>query len=248
MQTATHAQRKASIVSALPSWVPRENLTVPDNLSQQYRFTFDCPCGQRPRITARIPKAGASHQEMLSLLLKRLDDSQHGICGQHHAAYPRPESEQDAAKFESLQKENKRLATKKRQLDSKVELLTASNKKAGAAIAAQTEHMRQVARADNRRIDFDSEIVEKFDDADKSTALLSKCSGLIDTLKYWCRGSEEKLIQLIVAQIRHFNGQQLSSYRVHLQRAMVGAFSSSAGHPRRRCLKEEGAEEGQGAG
>jgi hypothetical protein len=171
MQTATHAQRQASIISALPSWVPRVNLTVPDNLNQQYRFTFDCPCGKRPRITARIPKAGASHQEMLSLLLKSLDDSQHGSCGQHHAAYPRPESEQDAAKTESLQKENKRLATKKRQLDSEVEVLTAKNKKAAAATTAQADLKRRATLAEQRRLDIDRENKETLIIRNKGTAL-----------------------------------------------------------------------------
>ena len=230
MQTATHAQRQASIISALPSWVPRVNLTVPDNLNQQYRFTFDCPCGKRPRITARIPKAGASHQEMLSLLLKSLDDSQHGSCGQHHAAYPRPESEQDAAKTESLQKENKRLATKKRQLDSEVEVLTAKNKKAAAATTAQADLKRRATLAEQRRLDIDRENKETLIIRNKSTALTTPGSanpgGLIDAIKYWARGSLAAVLQLIMALIMHFGleqevRQQLGAEQDHTNQLIV---------------------------
>ena len=208
MQSWVKGSEEDGIEAALPSWVPRAGLTIPENRTTQYRIRWNCPCHGRVKTDYIRPAAGATHEQMVQRLVQKVI-AEHGICCQHEAADPTPPEEAAAATIAALQQDKDRLKAKKRQLDSEVEVLNAKIRKAAAATAAQKELKRQTARADGRRLDFDPEITDQFDDADKSTAMLSKCSGLVDTLKYWCQGSEEKLLQLVLAQIRHFKLEQL---------------------------------------
>ena len=203
MEAANQHAVKASIVAALPPWIRREGLHVPDNQSKQYRFTFDCHCGKRPQITVKVPKGGATHQEMLAKLLKALHN-QHGICGQHDKHYPRSEVEQQASKLQGLEKDKRRLLTKKRQLEQQHELDTAMVRTAQSAVSAQTERKRQEQRAESRRVDIDPQNKEQLTAVDLCTAKLSKGTGILDTVKYWAQGSAAAVLQLVMTLIKSF--------------------------------------------
>ena len=202
MEAANQHAVKASIVAALPPWIRREGLHVPDNQSKQYRFTFDCHCGKRPQITVKVPKGGATHQEMLAKLLKALHN-QHGICGQHDKYYPRSEVEQ-ASKLQGLEKDKRRLLTKKRQLEQQHELDTAMVRKAQSAVSAQIEQKRQESKAKSRRVEIDPENKQKLSPDDLCRAKLTNATGILDTVKYWAKGSKVAVLQLVMMLIQSF--------------------------------------------
>ena len=204
MQTANHEAVARSIKAALPAWVPHDGLKVSDNLSKLYRVGFRCPCHGKVWVGVKIPVGGATPTEMVSKLVAAVE-KQHGVCAEQITAYPKPVEQEQAETIGTLRNQAVRSIATKRKMQTDLELAHAKLRKADIAVSGQSEQKRQDSRAESRRVELDKAVKDKFNDADKSTALLSKCSGLVDTLKYWCQGSEHKLLQLVMSQIRHFN-------------------------------------------
>ena len=77
METACKEVCKRSILRAMPPWLSRAGLSVVDNLSRQYRFTFPCPCHGSVSPTVKIPKAGAAHSQMVTRLVTNVTENRH---------------------------------------------------------------------------------------------------------------------------------------------------------------------------
>lgn len=81
MQAASLRVRLDQIQAGLPLWVPRTGLTISEDLRTKYRVRWDCSCHGRVVSEVRVPAAGATHRQMVELLVQKIVDV-HGVCAQ----------------------------------------------------------------------------------------------------------------------------------------------------------------------
>ena len=76
--------------------------------------------------------------------------------------------------------------------------------KGECAQKSQTERVRQESRAEKRRVEIDPSNKEPLSATKLSTAKLSEGTGIMDTVKYWARGSAVAVLQLVMILISSF--------------------------------------------
>ena len=105
-----------------------------------------------------------------------------------------------------LENEVTRQKRKAMESESGAKLLDSRLVEAEKATRELCERKRQDTRADSRRrIEVDPTCADRFTDANKSTAMQADRTGLVDVLRYWCKGSEVRAVELIMSQIKHFD-------------------------------------------
>jgi hypothetical protein len=77
--------------------------------------------------------------------------------------------------------------------------------KADGTVAAVKEVKRQESRENARRVDVDEENEEELTAKDKCVAVNAQDTGMVESIKYWARGSIAAVLQLIMALIYSFN-------------------------------------------
>jgi hypothetical protein len=242
MQTATLCQKLAQIRDALPSWVPRDSLSVPENLSSLYKVRFVCPCHGRVVPTARIPAGGSTHAEMVAKLVAVVVE-QHEVCFLQDHAAPLPDPVNAAAKIAALQGDKKALVLKKRQLSTANEMLSAKLQKTGAAEKAQSAHKRSETRAEERRLEIDPKNVTKLSVSGLSTAKTSPGTGIVDSVKYWAQGSAGAVLQLVMCLIQHFNLEKEVAAELQVAATDTNAYIVSQAKDALQILKQCESEE-----
>lgn len=242
MQTATKCQLLAQIRDALPSWVPRGSLTIPENLSSRYKARFVCPCHGRVVPTVRIPAGGATHAEMIAKLVVSIEE-EHEVCFLQDQAAPLPDSVVGAAAIAALQGDKKALVLKKRQLETANEMLSAKLQRTGAAEKAQSAHKRLETRAEERRLEIDPKNVTKLSVPGLSTAKTSPGTGMVDCVKYWAQGSAGAVLQLVVCLIQHFKLEKQVAAELQVEATETNAYIVSQAKGALQILKQCESEE-----
>ena len=190
MQAAIRGWKAASVMQALQSWVPRDNLYVPENFDKQYRVMFNCPVHGRVTSTVAVTCGDTKHECMVAKLVDRV--AVHSACCivVTQDSDPAVVAAATAARDSN---DSKRLRTAKRALEMKNEQLEAKLQKLEAASKAQTELKRQESRAASRKVTIDRRNDTPLSIPDKSTAMTTEGTrnpgGLVDCVKYWARGS-----------------------------------------------------------
>ena len=86
----------------------------------------------------------------------------------------------------------------------KAELVAAKAAKYEAVSKALTQQKREESRDANRRVKIYPTNQEPFSQQNKSTAMVSEGTGILDTVKKWGKGSEAKLLDVVLSLIgRH---------------------------------------------
>ena len=204
IKAALARQRKAALLACMPCWFDRGDCSLSE-CGNNVSLTFRCSC--KKKKVAQTVYLGQGEKKLttekqIAIRIAERVQERHG-CHRHTHEAPDP---LDAAQ-EQVHQLTQTLSAQKRKLTLvQNELSTAERKVARAADSQKqvTEHKRQRSRAEVRRKDFDPSSTEKFNKANKSTVMTSDGTGVIDTIKYWCEGSQEKALQLVLAQIRHF--------------------------------------------
>ena len=205
--TGIRTQREKAFMSALPDWTDPDQTVISESAGF-VRVTVRCRCSEHNKVQG-VQRVGrgkepATISQKLGPALQRLHDQRHPDCPAAQPGYTPAPPEERPAREDQLQLELSRQKRKKRAADGKLEVLQAKVDKAASALAEHTELARQNSRAEKRRKAIDPEDKAEFTRANKSTAMTAGGSGIIDTIKYWCDGSEPKVLQLVLAQIREF--------------------------------------------
>jgi len=170
-------------------------------------------------------------------------NEQHGTCCDQKTVVSGVDaSVAEGADFLSA---NRMLQQKKRRLETENELLQAKILKSEKAARAETERKRQESRAGKRRLVVNIDNITELSVADKSTAMTTPSTGLIDCVKYWARGSAVAVLQLVLALISHFKledqvAAELRSVRTvaETNQYIVGRLSDSL-QILKQCQNEE---------
>ena len=118
---------------------------------------------------------------------------------------------------QQLTSEIQTLKRKVRSAESDTELAKAKAAKHAAAQVKQSQSQRQDTLGEQRRLPIDPENKELLNVRDKSTAMASSGTGMIDTITYWARGSAAIVLQLIMSLIVHFGLQHKVAAELDLQ-------------------------------
>ena len=190
MQQQGDPRNDALLVQA-PSWLDKRTTKVSErSCGKKIDLFFFCPgCSpcKKKQMTVSVCAAANDNGKANKIAIALRD--RHGC---HVDTKEAPVKEQ--------QLRNEVGQIKRKPAVAQSELRAADRKvaKAADAQAQVTEDKRQASRAALRRVGFDSSITEGFDPANKSTAMHAPDTGIIDSLKRWCQGSNAKLLQLVM--------------------------------------------------
>ena len=244
--TALAAQRQAALLSRLPQWVDKTTCVLSEPKGK-LQLTFHCCCALKKQQVSIRKGAASSEQEWASKLGSKVDEK-HSICQPS-----RPVNDSVGSTLGSLPPPSDRekqlhreVITLKRKLHtsaSNAELERAKAAKGAEAQKLLTESKRQDSIKETRRLEIDCENKEQLTVPDKSTAMRSDDTGMLDTMKYWARGSLAAVLQLIMALIHHFKVESEVAAELGLQQNETNQYIvdrlSSSLQILKQCRTEE---------
>jgi hypothetical protein len=212
------------------------------------RLTWQCTCrGPLSKADCYHDKAKPTDEEVAKTWALKVAEL-HPQCGplskgdQNDPSPAEALHEMDRA-VEQVTNEKRAL---KRQLAVGLEqntLLERKATKAADAVASQSEVKRQLTRDEKRRVPIDGQLQGGFTPANKSTAMRTPAKGMIDTVKYWAAGSEEKALELVLGLLNHFKLRDRVVARLGLQTNETEVFILEKLRGALRCLRECRSEE-----
>jgi hypothetical protein len=199
LKAALAEQERRALLKWMPSWFERSSCKL-KRTNKHFNLRFKCPCCPAKLAKQPIYVGESTNCEYLATKLAEKVEECHGCHNHTHEA---PE-EQPTAREQQLKNELKGTKRKVTMVQSELRAAEAKVAKAADAQAQVTEDKRQASRAARRRVEFNPNCKDSFNAVNKCAAMLAAPTGIVDTLKYWCKGSEIKLPQLIMRQIHHF--------------------------------------------
>ena len=199
--SAAERQRKAALLARAPSWLERCSCALKERpCGKKIDLYYYCPsCSPDKKLPCDTVSLGPTGPEMTDAMKaeKIREKLLNGRHHEHNHSFQAPDLPSEKRMANELK------ATKRKLTRTECELKCVERKvdQANVAVAAVLQDKKQKTKASNRRKGFDGTESGGFTKANKSTALLSDSTGMLDTLRYWCQGSEDKAVELILAAI-----------------------------------------------
>jgi hypothetical protein len=207
IQGSMGSARDAVMVSALPPWVDRRTCVISEPPGS-VRASFYCCCSvQKVKRTVKVGSSPNESATKLADSVKRGHDACQPV-GAESGTTEVPSAADQAVRTKQL--EGTILAQKRniRCVQSALDQANVKVSKADSAMKEQAEHKRQETLAENRRVDVDDANEEAFTVDTKRTAMTAERTGMVDVIKYWAKGSAQKVFELVMAIITVFSLKQ----------------------------------------